>query len=139
MGAKVERTVDFINSDRTQVRANSYAGEVMYMPQWDDVAPGVRCRTWSFKDIDESVCDGALIEIQPGRRTPVQHVVSDTTFCEVPFQEDWFSFFRIRKLISQSIILTAEIIHHTCLRKKGFYDMLVCEKGSKWARGSVGV
>ena len=81
---KVERQVDFVG--RRSVRTPDYTGAIDYAPRWAKVVDGVRCRTWRFKEIDESLRDGALIQIQPAFRTPVQHVRSETTFCEVPLK-----------------------------------------------------
>ena len=79
----IPRYVDFSGPRRTAVTLRGKEQPIDFA-DWEQVTDGVRCRTWKFKDIDESICDGALVEIQPGRRTPVQYVKSDTTFCEVP-------------------------------------------------------
>ena len=83
---KTERDVDFSNQDRTKVSARGYEGDIEYT-EWEEVVPGVRCKTWEFKDVDASEKDGALIEIQSGVRTPIQYVETDkAVFNEVPLK-----------------------------------------------------
>ena len=81
---KTIATVNFANPERTKIMAKGYAGEIKSAPNWDVLTPDVRFRTWEFKEIDGNKKDGALIEIKPGGRTPVQHIESNTVFCEVP-------------------------------------------------------
>ena len=81
---KKERAVDFSNPEKTKVSAKGHEADIEY-DEWEEVVPGVRCKTWKFKDVNAELKDGALIEIQPGVRTPVQYVETDeAVFNEVP-------------------------------------------------------
>ena len=81
--SKIETTVRFVDG-RTKVTVKGYVGEIESAPDWQQINSDVRRKTWKFKEIDNSLKDGALIEIKPGGRTPVQHIESDTVFSEVP-------------------------------------------------------
>lgn len=63
--------------------AGNFSGEIE-AGGWTQIegVEGVRFRTWKFKEVNEEEVDGALVEIQPGRRTPVQFVESDHIFSE---------------------------------------------------------
>lgn len=82
-GFRTERTIDFTNESRTHVKAKGFVGELDYGP-CEELTPDVRVKTWKFREVDDSLRDGALVEVKPGGRTPVQLVESDTTFYEVP-------------------------------------------------------
>jgi len=77
-----ERNVDFSDSSRTRIRARGHEGEIEYFDKGQ--FPGVRFKDWKFKGIDASEKDGALIEIDPGERTPLQLVQADKVFYDIP-------------------------------------------------------
>jgi len=83
MTEPIRRDVDFKDSKREVVRAKGYEGKVAFGEPSVDY-PGVRFKTWKFEEVDPAQKDGALIEINPGARTPVQIVESKTVFTEVP-------------------------------------------------------
>lgn len=75
--------VDFDDPTGEVFDTGSFSGEIE-AGSWTQLeeVEGVRFRTWKFKDVDEEEVDGALVEIQPGKRTPVQFVESDHVFSE---------------------------------------------------------
>lgn len=77
-----KRTIGFSDEARTRVSAKGYEGAIKYIEKGE--YPGVKFISWEFEDIDGSLKDGALIEIEPGKSTPVQLVESESTFSEVP-------------------------------------------------------
>lgn len=77
-----ERNVDFTDASRARIKARGREGEIEYFDK--GVFPGVHFKDWKFKDIDASERDGALIEVDPGARTPVQLVEADKVFSDVP-------------------------------------------------------
>lgn len=52
--------------------------------------PGVRFTTYHYEGVDALEKDGALIEIDPGERTPVQIVRAEKTFIEAPINGNLF-------------------------------------------------
>lgn len=81
-----ERNVDFTDPSRTRVKARGFEGEIEFFDKGE--YPGVRFKDWKFKDVDSSVKDGALIEVEPGGRTPVQLVDADKVFSDIPLSGD---------------------------------------------------
>lgn len=77
-----ERDIDFTDASRSNIRARGHEGEIEYFDKGE--FPGVHFKDWKFKGIDSSEKDGALIEVNPGARTPVQLVEADKTFSDVP-------------------------------------------------------
>ena len=78
------RDVDFTDPSRTKIFARGHEGEIEFFGEGK--FPGVRFKDWKFKDVDLSDKDGALIEIDPGARTPVQIVEADKVFSDVPLK-----------------------------------------------------
>jgi hypothetical protein len=76
-----EGKIDFNNPDGSVINTGDYSGEIA-AGEWQEIADGVRCRTWEYKDVSKETVDGALVEIMPGHRTPVQFVESDHVFEE---------------------------------------------------------
>ena len=77
--------MDFSDPSRTRVKARGYEGQIEYFaPETFPGVTGVRFKDWRFKDIDKKIKDGALIEIDPGARTPVQLVEADKVISDVP-------------------------------------------------------
>lgn len=71
-----------------EITARGYSGRMEFYgdpgnyPGYD----GLSWKTWKFKETDASERDGALIELNPGRRTPVELVLADKVFSEVPLK-----------------------------------------------------
>ncbi|HUS59828.1 MAG TPA: hypothetical protein VMX76_00360 [Nevskiaceae bacterium] len=86
-GPRRPRTIDFTDESKTYVKVRDLTFEIEHSP-WGSIeeygVEGVYSLAWKLKDVDETVMDGALITIESGCRTLIQHVVSETTFCEVP-------------------------------------------------------
>ena len=79
-----------INLERTEVDARGYKGRIEFYGKTGSY-PGydkLKFETWKFTDIDASVKDGALMKIESGGRTPVELVLADKTFSEVPLKGD---------------------------------------------------
>jgi hypothetical protein len=83
------RNVD-IKQDRTEVYARGYRGRIEFYGDKGSYEgyEGLSWKTLKFKDIDASVKDGALIELDAGRRTPVELVLAEKSFSEVPLEGD---------------------------------------------------
>ena len=75
--------IDFENPDGSQFASGDHEGEIV-AEDWvsQEGVEGVRYRTWKFKDVSDEVVDGALVEVQQGRRTPVQYVETAHEFQE---------------------------------------------------------
>lgn len=84
------RGIDFSNPDGSTYSIGDHSGEIA-TSEWNTIegVSGVRFRTWKFAELDESIVDGALVEIQPGNHTPVQFVESAHVFSE-NFQKGTF-------------------------------------------------
>jgi len=80
-----ERNVS-IDQAKTEVTARGHTGRIEFYGNLGEYPgyEGLNWRTWKFEDLDASEKDGALIEIKPGKRTPVELVESDKVFSEVP-------------------------------------------------------
>ncbi|MCJ7804898.1 hypothetical protein MUP35_04175 [Patescibacteria group bacterium] len=79
-----KRTIEYANQEKTEMTAKGFTGEIKAAPEWTQLTDKVRFRIWEFEGVSPDEKDGALIEISPGGRTPVQLVESNTTFFEVP-------------------------------------------------------
>jgi|WetSurMetagenome_2_1015567.scaffolds.fasta_scaffold78343_3 hypothetical protein len=89
MGEAVVRPRDVsINPTKTEVNARGYTGRIEFYGNLGEYPEyqGLSWRTWKFEDLDASKKDGALIEIKPGKRTPVEIVEADKVFSEVPLE-----------------------------------------------------
>ena len=77
-----------INFESGEIAARGYNGRIEFYGNLGKYSgyEGLSWRTWKFKDIDASEKDGALIELNPGKRTPVELVVADKVFSEVPLK-----------------------------------------------------
>lgn len=77
-----------IDQARTQITARGYVGRIEFYGDLGEYPgyEGLKWRTLKFKDIDASQKDGALIEINPGKRTPVELVEADKVFSDVPLE-----------------------------------------------------
>lgn len=73
--------INFENPDGAVISTGEFTGEIE-AGNWEEIADGVRYKTWKFKDVSEEIADGALVEIMPGHRTPVQFVETDHVFTE---------------------------------------------------------
>ena len=84
-GPQKPRTVDYLDSTHEQVRSEKHTGPIEPSDEWQTIPnhPGVRFRPWRYKNMPKEQMDGAEILIEPGYRTPVQHVVSKHTFNEI--------------------------------------------------------
>lgn len=86
MGELVRPRNVTIDGAKTSATARGHAGRIEFYGDlgtyegYDKLKWG----TWKFKDIDASVRDGALIEIEPGGRTPLELVKANKVFSEVP-------------------------------------------------------
>lgn len=76
--------IDFNQPEGTLWETEGFAGEIA-AGDWTELpgVKGVRFRTWKFAGVNSEIVDGALVEILPGCRTPVQFVASEHTFDEV--------------------------------------------------------
>lgn len=81
--AKEKNNIYFLN-DQT-ICVHGIAGAFELADDWQKANESTQFRTWAMEGIPDEGMDGALIEIQPGGRTPVQFVRSETTFWEVPY------------------------------------------------------
>lgn len=77
-----------INPETPDVITRGYRGRILFYGELGEY-PGydkLRWRTWKFENVPASERDGALIEIDPDGRTPVELVVADKVFSEVPLE-----------------------------------------------------
>ena len=88
-----ENGIDFNDPNGSTIVHGDYSGEIV-ADEWTVVSEGVRFRSWKFKNADAKEIDGALVEIMPKRRTPVQYLETDHVFQE-NFQKGKFLIFRI--------------------------------------------
>lgn len=88
MGESVKLRNVGIDRTRVEVAARGYVGRIEFYGGLGEYSgyPGLSWKTWKFEDLDASEKDGALIEIQPGKRTPVELVIADKVFSEVPLK-----------------------------------------------------
>lgn len=86
MGELVRPRNISIDRMKTNVSARGHAGRIEFSGDLGSYQgyPGLKWGTWKFKDTDASVRDGALIEIEPGGRTPLEQVKANKVFSEVP-------------------------------------------------------
>jgi hypothetical protein len=77
-----------INGARTKVAAREDMGRIEFYGNLGKYPgyEGLKWRTWKFEDTDASKKDGALAEINPGKRTPLELVEADKIFSEVPLE-----------------------------------------------------
>lgn len=82
-----QRNVD-IDLARSEVTARGHTGRIEFYGDPGEYSgyPGLSWRTWKFKDLDASVKDGALVKIEPGKRTPLELVEAGKVFSEVPLR-----------------------------------------------------
>ncbi|HVZ12100.1 MAG TPA: hypothetical protein VG965_03650 [Patescibacteria group bacterium] len=85
MSARTERMVDFYDASRQTIVLSEQIHDISY-GIWAEAARGVRFQPWTIDGVDEMERDGALIQIDPGHRTPLQYIESDTTMYEVPLK-----------------------------------------------------
>ena len=77
-----------ISPELTEVAVRDYQGRIEFYGELGEY-PGydkLRWRTFKFENVPASERDGALIEIDSGGRTPVELVVADKVFSEVPLE-----------------------------------------------------
>jgi len=79
-----QEIVNFSNPDGSRLDVGEYTG-IIKAEEWTELSEveGVRFRTWKYEEVDAEIVDGALIEINPGCRTPVQFVETDHIFEEI--------------------------------------------------------
>ena len=78
-----ERRINFDDPDGSDLGTGKYSSRIT-AEEWIELAEikGVRFRAWKYEVVDADTVDGALVEIQPGCRTPVQYVETDHVFEE---------------------------------------------------------
>ncbi len=78
-----KRKINFDDLSGSDLSTGEYSGKIT-AEGWTELAEvrGVRFRTWKYEDVDADIVDGALVEIQPGCRTPVQYVETNHVFEE---------------------------------------------------------
>src|SRR3990167_3786485 len=81
--SKKEGGINFANPNGAEFGAGEYSGAIE-ASEWTELTEvkGVRFKTWKYEEVDSAMVDGALVEIQPGCRTPVQYVETDHVFEE---------------------------------------------------------
>src|SRR3989344_1448124 len=81
--SKKQGGINYAIPDGAEFGAGEYSGAIK-ASEWTELTEvkGVRFRTWQYEEVDSAMVDGALVEIQPGCRTPVQYVESDHVFDE---------------------------------------------------------
>lgn len=82
---RLESTISVLNNGDT-LDFNQSVGNLLYEDKWTDLPHQTKFMKWQMENVDPDKFDGAVIEIQPGGRTPVQYVQKDITFWEVPVQ-----------------------------------------------------
>jgi hypothetical protein len=95
MSNTTENKIDFDNPNGSEFSTGDYSGHIK-TGEWIELSEvkGVRYRTWKYEEINSELVDGALVEIQPGCRTPVQYVETDHVF-EENFQKGKFLVIKI--------------------------------------------
>lgn len=90
-----ERGIDFENPHGSIIASEEFSGPII-ASEWTaiEAVKGVRIRTWKYENVSEEIVDGALVEVMPGCRTPVQYVETDHTFDE-NIQQGKFLLFHI--------------------------------------------
>ena len=75
--------IDFDNPTGNAIAHDEFSGEIV-AGEWTALegVKGVRFRIWKFKEVSDEIVDGALVEVTPGCRTPVQYVETDHVFNE---------------------------------------------------------
>ena len=73
--------INFENPIGAVINTGEFTGEIE-AGDWEEISDGVRFKKWKFKDVSEEIVDGALVEITPGHRTPVQFLETDHVFEE---------------------------------------------------------
>lgn len=78
----------FVHPDRSEIQVGGWTRKINIdpNPQTYEGYPGLRWRTITYEGIEGENEDGALIELEPGARTPVELVATDTVFLEAPIQ-----------------------------------------------------
>ncbi len=78
-----EHGIDFEKPNGSEVASAEFSGKIV-TSEWTTLpdVEGVRFKTWKYEDVSEEIVDGALVEVMPGHRTPVQYVETDHVFDE---------------------------------------------------------
>lgn len=90
-----ENRIDFENPNGSIIVSEEFSGPIV-ASEWtvlEDVE-GVRFKTWKYENVSDEIVDGALVEVMPGCRTPVQYVETDHVFDE-NIQQGKFLLFHI--------------------------------------------
>lgn len=88
MGEPLQQRNVGVNNARSEITARGHTGRIEFYGGLGEYPgyPGLSWRTWKFEDTDASKKDGALIEINPGKRIPLELVEANKIFSEVPLE-----------------------------------------------------
>lgn len=78
----------FVHPEDSEIQVGGWTRKINIdpSPQTYEGYPGLSWKTLTYEGIGGENEDGALIEPEPGARTPVELVATDTVFLEVPIQ-----------------------------------------------------
>jgi len=78
-----EHGIDFENPNGSIIANEECSGPIV-ASEWTvlEEIKGVRFKTWKYENVSDEIVDGALVEVMPGHRTPVQYVETDHVFDE---------------------------------------------------------
>ena len=95
--ASNENRINFESPNGSEVANENFAGRIV-ASEWTTLTDikGVRFKTWKYENVSDEIVDGALVEITPGYRTPVQYVETDHIFDE-NIQQGKFLLFHINQ------------------------------------------
>ncbi len=78
-----ENRIDFEKPDGSEISGEEFSGKIV-ASEWTTLpdVEGVRFKAWKYENVSDEIVDGALVEVMPGQRTPVQYVETDHVFDE---------------------------------------------------------
>lgn len=90
-----EHGIDFESPNGSIIANEEFSGTIV-ASEWTvlEEVKGVRFKTWKYENVSDEIVDGALVEVMPGHRTPVQYVETDHVFDE-NIQQGKFLLFHI--------------------------------------------
>ncbi len=78
-----ENRINFEIPNGSIIANEKFSGPIV-ASEWKTIegVSGVRYKEWRYEEISSEIVDGALVEVMPGYRTPVQFVETDHVFDE---------------------------------------------------------
>lgn len=95
--ASSENRINFESPNGSEVANEDFSGKIV-TSEWTKLTEvkGVRFKIWKYENVSDEIVDGALVEVTPGCRTPVQYVETDHIFDE-NIQQGKFLLFHINQ------------------------------------------